>query len=199
MPGTSTSKNMQDSNLPDQSGAAQGFRVGPGMHVQLDYRVRDAEGEAVGPELERLEVIFGAGQLLPVVEQTLDGMAVGESKQLKLLARDAYGPRNPDAVLEVDRGEFPDDAEPGDYFEVENADEGILVLRVLEVEEEFVLVDLNHPLAGQDLDVSVTVLQVRPATQQEFDAALQVGAIDGQEGHSPLISPDRLLRSHHRR
>jgi FKBP-type peptidyl-prolyl cis-trans isomerase SlyD len=183
----------------DSAGLAEGFRVGPGMHVQLDYRVHDAEGEAVGPELERLEVIFGMGQLLPVVEQTIDGLGVGQSKRLKLLARDAYGQRNPDAVLEIERGEFPPDVAEGDYFEVENPDEGLLVLRILEVAEEFVVVDLNHPFAGQDLDVEVTILQVRPATQQELELALQVGASDEPDEQLPLISPDSLLRGHGRR
>jgi FKBP-type peptidyl-prolyl cis-trans isomerase 2 len=190
---------MVDDTLADGTGRAEAFRVGPGMHVRLDYRVRDAEGEAVGPDLERLEVTFGMGQLLPVVEQTIDGLAAGESKQLRLLASDAYGPRNPDAVLEVEREEFPSDVVPGDYFEVENADAGLLVLRILEVGEDFVLVDMNHPLAGQDLDVEVVVLEVRPATRQELEWALQVGASDDRDEQSPLISPDRLLRGHARR
>ncbi len=194
-----TAKTGPDSAGHEDAGRDEGFRVGPGMHVQLDYQVRDAEGEAVGPDLERLEVIFGMGQLLPVIEQTIDGLGVGQSKRLKLLARDAYGQRNPEAVLEIERGEFPPDVAEGDYFEVENPDEGLLVLRILDVEEEFVLVDMNHPLAGQDLDVEVSILQVRPATQQELELALQVGVREEPEEQLPLISPDRLLQGHRRR
>jgi FKBP-type peptidyl-prolyl cis-trans isomerase SlyD len=184
---------------PDEKAESHGFRVGPSMHVQFDYRVRDAEGELVGSDPERLEAIFGAGQLLPAVELAVDGLGVGETKQLKLHARDAYGQRNPDAVLEVDRSEFPRDVAEGDFFEVENADQGLLVLRVLEVGEDYVIVDLNHPLAGQDLDVQISVLDVRPATQEELELALQVGTTDDSSAESPLISPDSLLRGCRRR
>ena len=60
---------MVASEKQESSGKRYFYRVGPGMHVQLDYRVRDAEGEAVGPDIERLSVIFGAGQLLARSEE----------------------------------------------------------------------------------------------------------------------------------
>jgi FKBP-type peptidyl-prolyl cis-trans isomerase 2 len=169
------------------------------MHVQLEYRVRDADGEAVGPDVERLAAVFGMGQLLPAIERAIDGLAVGAQKQTKLLCRDAYGPRQPDSVLEVERDEFPSDVEPGDYFEVENADRGLLVLRVLEVEADYVLVDLNHPLAGQDLDIDLNILAVRPAERNELDTALELANRQLTEPEPSLISPDSLLRGRGRR
>lgn len=178
---------------------SSGFRVGPSMHIQVEYRVSDAEGEAVGADSEHLTAIYGMGQLLPEVEKQLDGMEVGEAKRIKLAARDAYGSRNPDAVLEVERGEFPDDVQPGDFFEVENADRGVLVLRILEVADEAVLVDLNHPLAGQDLEVEMKILDVRPATQAELEHAMAVANEPKDLPESPLISPDALLRGPRRR
>ena len=183
----------------DHTSRVGGFRIGPSMHVQLDYRVRDAEGELVGPDPERLTAIFGAGQLLPAVERAVDGLGIGETRQLHLRARDAYGKRNPDAVLEVDRSEFPSDVAEGDYFEVENADQGLLVLRVLDVGDDYVVVDLNHPLAGQDLDVQISVLDVRPATPEELELAIQAGTTEEQPAESTLISPDTLLRGRRRR
>jgi FKBP-type peptidyl-prolyl cis-trans isomerase SlyD len=190
---------MAASTKPEPLARLDGYRVGPGMQVQLDYRARDAEGEAVGPDAERLSVVYGMGQLLAPVERAIDGLGIGETRQLKLRARDAYGPRNPEAVLEVDRSEFPSDVGPGDYFEVENADQGLLVLRILEVGDDWVLVDLNHPLAGQDLDVGITIVDVRPATQDELDNALTMGVTREPGAESPLISPDRLLRGRCRR
>jgi FKBP-type peptidyl-prolyl cis-trans isomerase SlyD len=190
---------MVPSTKPKAVELRDAFRVGPGMHVQLDYRVSDAEGEAVGPDAERLVIIFGTGQLIPAVEQAIDGLGVGETKQITLRMGDAYGPRNPDAILEVDRSEFPPDVEPGDFFEVENADQGVLVLRILEVGDDFVVVDMNHPLAGQDLDVVMTILDVRPATQDELDLAIKVGIAEESRADSPLISPDSLLRGRRRR
>jgi FKBP-type peptidyl-prolyl cis-trans isomerase SlyD len=169
------------------------------MFVEFTYHVRDAEGELVGPEDERLNCVFGMGQLLPEVERSVDGLGIGEVRKLKLLARDAYGARDPEAVLEVERAEFPEDVSAGDYFEVENVEEGVLVLRVLEVAPEYVLVDLNHPLAGQDLEVEVTVNDVRPATQEELDLAMKTGIEGDEEGVDGLIAPESLLRGTKRR
>jgi len=186
----------KDSASEDKSAP---YRVGPGMFVELSYAVRDEEGESVGPDDEELCCVHGMGQLLPKVEQAIDGLCASESRTVKLSATDAYGPRDPEAVLEVERGEFPEDVAIGDYFEVENADEGLLVLRVLEVEPEFVLVDLNHPLAGQNLEVSVLVRTVRPATQGELDLALKTGLEGVDEGSPKLIAAESLLRGPKRR
>lgn len=185
----------------DKNGTAvpSNFCVGPGMFIGISYCVRDAEGELIGPDSERIECVFGMGQLLPKIEQAIDGLRVGGVRKTKLVARDAYGPRDPEAVLEVERGEFPPDVAPGDYYEVENADEGLLVLRVLEVEPEFVLVDLNHPLAGQDLDVEIRVETVRPATQEEMDLAMKVGLEAEESEGQALIAPESLLRGPKRR
>lgn len=186
-------------SAPSKNETASGFRVGPGMFIELSYLVKDAEGELVGSDNERMSCVFGMGQLLPEVERSVDGLGVGDSRLLKLAARDAYGPRDPEAVLEVERSDFPDDVSVGDYFEVENEDEGILVLRVLEVEADYVLVDLNHPLAGQDLEVSVTVDVVRPATQEELDLAIKSGLEGDDAADASLIAPESLLRGPKRR
>lgn len=187
------------SNNAEPTSRNDGFRVGPSMRVHLEYRVSDADGEAVGPDIEKLTAIVGAGQLLPAIERQIDGLSAGDTKQIKLLARDAYGPRDPDAVLEVERSEFPDDVAPGDYYEVENADQGLLVLRILEVADDFVLVDMNHPLAGQDLQVQITIGEVRPATREELDLALSLENRDPEMPETPLISPEALLRGPRRR
>lgn len=190
---------MSISPQSDNQDPGPAFSVGPGMFVELRYQVKDAEGESVGPDDEQVGFVFGMGQLLPSVERAVDGLRPADTRQLKLASRDAYGPRDPDAVLEVERGEFPPDVEAGDYFEVENADEGLLVLRVLDVTDDSVMVDLNHPLAGQDLQVTVTVLQVRPASQEEQDLALKTG-LEGEEVTTPgLIAPESLLRGPKRR
>lgn len=187
------------SNKSESTSGNGGFRVGPSMHVQLEYRVHDADGEVVGPDAEKLTAIVGAGQLLPAIERQIDGLSTGDTRRIKLLARDAYGPRDPDAVLEVERTEFPEDVAPGDYFEVENADRGLLVLRILEVGDDFVLVDMNHPLAGQDLEVQLTINGVRPATREELDAAFSLENSESKEPMTPLISPEALLRGPGRR
>jgi FKBP-type peptidyl-prolyl cis-trans isomerase SlyD len=179
------------------------YQVGPETYVTLEFSVRDAEGESVA-QASRLSFVFGRGQLLPVLERAVDGLSAGEKKSVTIDARDAYGKRDPKAMIEVDRSEFPDDVAPGDHFEVENEHGNLLVLRVLEVLSDAVVVDMNHPLAGQDIVVDVEILDVRPATSAELaeaEALLEEGvSLDAearahqQEPSAGLLSIDSLLR-----
>lgn len=177
------------------------YQIGPGAFVSLDYAVFDADGDAVATGPSRLEFVFGLGQLLPAIERALDGLGVGAQRSLTLKARDAYGRRDPKAVLEVDRSEFPPDVAPGDRFEVENEEGAVLVLQVLDVGPETVHLDLNHPLAGQDLRVELSVVGVRPATSEELEAAeraLEASEAEGAVGPKvqppPLVPLESLLR-----
>ena len=136
------------------------FQVGPGMMVTLRFALFDQDDEPVevpGGE-EESSFAFGFGELLPALEQALYGAMVGEHRSVALRAEDAYGRRDEAEVIEVDRAEFPEGAEPGDTFEAENAVGQVVLLTVLETTEERVVVDGNHPLAGQDVRFEVEVL-----------------------------------------
>jgi FKBP-type peptidyl-prolyl cis-trans isomerase SlyD len=126
---------------------------------------------------------------------------VGDVVTISLAPKEAFGHRDPARVLEVSSDDFPPDVQPGDRFEVENEDGGILVLSVLEVGEGFVVVDSNHPLCEQTVKLVVTVLEVRPATEEELSAALSeaeeaaaAAAGDGANLSSPLVPLERLLK-----
>lgn len=179
------------------------YQIGPDTYVILDFAVFDAEGDAVTSGAERLELVFGRGQLLPSLERALDGLSAGDRKAVTLRPRDAYGERDPKAILEVDRSEFPPEVAPGDRFEVENEAGAVLVLQVLDVGPETVHLDLNHPLAGQEIRIELAIVDVRPASAQELaeaDAALEAeqDSPGGGQGTIPVASPviplDRLLR-----
>jgi FKBP-type peptidyl-prolyl cis-trans isomerase SlyD len=147
------------------------FQIGPQTFVTLSYHAFDAEGE-VASEPEVLGYVFGMGGLLPEVERALDGRIAGDKLQVRLAENQAYGARNPKGILEVDREDFPEDVAAGDRFEVENEQGGVLVLHVLDVQADVVVVDTNHPLSGQEVSLSIEVLEVRPAEQEEIEAAL---------------------------
>lgn len=171
------------------------------MLVRLSYRVFDAEGEQVGEgePAAPLGAIFGYGELLPALERALDGKTTGERATLELAPREAYGERDPKALIEVDREEFPADVAPGDRFEAERDEGGIVVLKVLDVTEDAVVVDLNHPLAGQKVRYELEVVEVRPATPGELEQAvfrLEAPEAPGPEGLIPL---GRLLTGGRRR
>lgn len=172
-----------------------GYQIGPETFYTFSFAVADADGEAVGGE-EVIEAVFGLGQLLPAVERALEGRAEGESFEVVLEPRDAFGRRRAEAILEVDRADFPENVAPGDRFEAENADGGILVLHVLSVAEDHVVLDTNHPLADQKVTVSGKVLSVRPATADELEGAVQAMEEDLQFLNQPPpdVSVSSLLR-----
>lgn len=148
-------------------------QVGPGTVVRLAYEVFDADGDRVdGSEpAAPIEFVFGYGTLLPAIERAIEGLSAGDQRSLLLRPDAAYGRRDPRAVLELARDEFPEGVQPGDRFELENESGGLLVLKVLDVDDDRVVLDLNHPLAGQRVKIEVTVEDVRPATADELDRA----------------------------
>jgi FKBP-type peptidyl-prolyl cis-trans isomerase SlyD len=169
-------------------------QLGPGVWARLRYRVFDAEGEALEPEAVESGFVFGYGALLPALEAALGGKSAGSRFSVELAPKDAFGRRDPGLCLEVDRHEFPPDVAPGDRFDAEGADGTPLVLQVLEVSEEAVVLDLNHPLAGQRVRFEVEVLEARPASSEELALAEAQLAEEPEGSPVPLIDPARLLR-----
>jgi FKBP-type peptidyl-prolyl cis-trans isomerase SlyD len=173
------------------------------MWVSLRVLVHDAEGAPVQDEPTEMRFVFGYGALLPAVEQALEGLEAGAKKSGLLKPEDAFGKREPQAVLEVLRDEFPEDVAEGDVFEADEAEGpdapgGPVVLRVLEVKSDSVILDRNHPLAGQKVRFDVEVVEVRPATDAEISAAED--ALDDPEPPEPgLIPAASLLRGGTRR
>lgn len=175
--------------------------VGPETLVSIGYSVFDAEGELV--ETSILDAVFGYGELLPAVEQAVDGLTVGGRRRLELPPGQAYGERDPRAIVELDREDFPPDVALGDCFEAESASGGVVLLQVLEVLEDAVVVDTNHPLAGQTVRIELVVESVRPATSDEIEQA--VLRLERRQEEAPLapepglVPPGRLLQGPSRR
>jgi FKBP-type peptidyl-prolyl cis-trans isomerase SlyD len=173
------------------------FQIGPGMHVRLSYRVFDEEGEALHNAPEELSILVGYGALLPAIEERLDGLQPGEVRRIELPAQRAFGRRDPKAIVEVERGEFPPDVAAGDRFDAEGADGKPVVLQVLDVTDDAVIVDGNHPLAGQRVCFEIAVREVRPASAEELAAAEErlEGGLQGDNSRIDALIPlGRLLR-----
>jgi FKBP-type peptidyl-prolyl cis-trans isomerase SlyD len=180
-----------------------GFQVGPEMWVRVRVMIHDAEGEAVEQEPSESSFVFGMGSLLPALEAGIEGMPVGGRRSITLKPHDAFGERDPKATLEVLRDEFPEDVAEGDVFDADEDDSaeapgGMVLLRVLEVTPETVILDRNHPLAGQKVRFDVEVVEVRPADEAEILAAEQ--ALSASEPpKEALIPAASLLRGGTRR
>lgn len=173
--------------------AESAYQAGPGLWVEIAAAVYDADDEPVDGADQAFGFVFGFGQALPGIERALEGRVAGDQVSIVLAPHEAYGARDESLVVAVAREELADDIRPGDRIEVEDAHGAILVLRVLELDEEEVRVDFNHPLAGQKVRYETRILQVRPASEDEILAAER--ALDENEAQtSELLPPERLLR-----
>ena len=175
-----------------------GYQLSPGMWARLGYQVFDEEDAVVETGESELCCLIGYGVLFPALEEKLEGLAQGSLRTVLLAPEQAFGVRNPEAQVEVDRADFPEDVAAGDCYEAEDEDGRPVLLQVLDVSEEGVLVDSNHPLAGQTLRFEVEAREVRSATEQELlDAERRLAA--QQSEPEPLITPESLLRGPSRR
>ena len=147
--------------------------IGPGKWVQIEYELRDGRGNQLEKTEEPVEFVYGSSDLLPAFEEALEGLEQGDAVNISIPPEDAYGTRDESNVFRVDRSEFPEDAELeiDDEFVAEGEDGSQLNMRVDEVHDDYVLVDANHPLAGETLNFQVHVMTVRPATEDELLAA----------------------------
>jgi FKBP-type peptidyl-prolyl cis-trans isomerase SlyD len=168
------------------------------MWARLGYQVFDAEGEKVETGESELCCLIGYGILFPALEDKLEGLSQGASRTVLLKPEQAFGLRDPEAQVEVDRSDFPADVAAGDCYEAEDEAGRPVLLQVLDVSEDAVLVDSNHPLAGQILRFEVEAREVRPATEAELEQAEQ-RLLTQEADPEPLITPESLLRGPTRR
>ena len=152
----------------------QNLVVANDMVVQLDYTLTLANGEIYdsSDETGPLEYIQGQGHIISGLEEALYGMAVGDEKDVVVTPDLGYGEYDPEAVQTLPLDVFPPDMElePGMAIDLydEDTDEEVEAY-VAEVDEDSVVVDFNHPLAGETLNFHVKVVGVRPATDSELD------------------------------
>lgn len=153
--------------------------IAPDRAVSLTYTLSGADGTVI--ESGQIDYLHGYGNIVPGLESALEGAAVGANLQVEVPAALGYGERMEVAPQRVPRESFPDDMEiaPGMQFHARGPAGEALPVWVVGLEEEVVLVDPNHPLAGATLHFDVTILSVRPATSEE----IQHGHIHGPDGH----------------
>lgn len=139
--------------------------------VEIEYTLTLDSGEVVdrsAPD-KPLGFIFGVNAIIPGLEKKLTGMSAGESAKLVVEADEAYGKRDEELVRELPRGNFPEgmDIEVGMIFQAQSP-QGPANLRVVEVGEETIKGDFNHPLAGERLNFDVKIVNVREASDAEL-------------------------------
>ena len=147
------------------------MNIGKDTVVTITYVVRDLDGKLMEESDEPVSYLHGGyDNIFPLVEQALEGKSVGETFDLKLQPADAFGEFDEDLVRMEPREAFPPEIEIGMQFvgsPVEGGEE--LLYTVTDIAEEKVVVDGNHPYAGQAVLFQCQVSGVRAATPDEVE------------------------------
>lgn len=135
-----------------------------GNSVKVHYTGKLDDGTVFDSSVGRepLDFTVGAGQLIAGFDEAVVGMAVGEKKTVRIAAEQAYGPHNPEMTLQVPRSDLPADIQPELGMQLEASQEGghSMVVTVVEVTDESVTFDANHPLAGKALTFEIEVVEL---------------------------------------
>lgn len=109
-----------------------------------------------------LEFTIGSGQVIPGFDAAVADLAVGDTATVTIPAADAYGEHSPEGLQTFPREAFPPDANPevGWAVELQDEDGNRVPAMVVEVTDETISLDFNHPLAGQDLTFEITLVEV---------------------------------------
>jgi len=140
--------------------------VGPGTKVTLHFALQLENGDIVDSNFEREPAVFtvGDGNLLPGFEKALFGMYEGDHKTLVIKPEEGFGQRNPNNVQEIPRSQFNAELELAEGLMLSFADAQKTELPgvVQKFDDEVVIIDFNHPLAGRDILFEVAILKIEP-------------------------------------
>ena len=132
-------------------------------------------------EEQPLTFLYGAGQMLPKFEENLSTLSTNDPYEFHLTAEDAYGQYDDEAVASLQKEMFKgtDIPEIGSVLPLQDNNGNHFQGQVVSIAEDSVIVDLNHPMAGQELHFKGKIIEVRPATPEE----LSHGHAHGPDGH----------------
>jgi FKBP-type peptidyl-prolyl cis-trans isomerase SlyD len=142
-------------------------------HLTFHYTLRNREGRVLDTSrgADPLSCVEGAGQIIEGLEEPLLGMKAGDKRMIVVAPERAYGVREEGLIQKVPRDRLPvEEIRVGDQFQT-GPDRQSPIVTVVAIEGSEVLLDANHPLAGEELHFEVELLALRPATPAELQAA----------------------------
>ena len=135
-----------------------------GDTVKIHYTGKLADGTVFDTSSNKdpLQFTVGGGQVIQGFDEAVTGMVVGETKTAEITCDKAYGPRNDNMIIVVDKKQVPPELKPqeGQRLEVGSASGELLAVTVIEVSEETITLDANPPLAGEDLTFDLELLEI---------------------------------------
>ncbi|MEV6098402.1 peptidylprolyl isomerase [Nocardia sp. NPDC051981] len=151
--------------------------------VSIEYTLKADDGEVLDTSVGEAPLVYlhGADNIVPGLEQALEGKSTGDELVVVVEPEDAYGEYLAELVSAVPRDMFEgvDELEPGMEFHAEAPDGDSQIVTVRQVDGDEVTIDANHPLAGQRLHFTVKVVDVRDASEDE----LAHGHPHGEDDH----------------
>lgn len=145
--------------------------ISDGVVAIIHYTLKNDQGEVLDSSEggDPLPYLHGASNIVPGLERELEGLSVGDKKDVSVAPEEGYGVVNPAMIQAVPRDAFPEDAEvaPGVQFLMQGEGGHPIPIWVTAVENDTVTIDANHPLAGQTLHFSIEVAAIRLPTDEE--------------------------------
>ncbi len=143
-------------------------QVKSGDKIKVHYHGKLTSGETFDSSAGREPLAFevGSGMVIKGFDDGVTGMTVGEKKTVQIPFMDAYGPRNPEMVIEMPKERFPAEMEIeiGMPLVMSDGQGQQFQVTIVEIKEVSVMLDANHPLAGQDLTFDLELVEIEGAS-----------------------------------
>lgn len=141
-------------------------KIEEGMTVIMNYTGKFTDDTIFDSSYGREPIEFkhGAGRVIPGLEKGIKGLGIGDQKKLHIKAEDAYGTRDPDKIMRVPAAVLGEGADPKPGMEVRmknRADHSEKIAKIISIENDILVLDLNHPLAGKDLIFEVEIIDIK--------------------------------------
>jgi FKBP-type peptidyl-prolyl cis-trans isomerase SlyD len=160
--------------------------VSDGKVISFNYTLRTEDGEVLDTSEpgEPLAYLHGAENIVPGLEEQLTGHKSGDSFDATVKPEDGYGVRDPEGLRPIPREAFPEDAEleAGMELVLEDDEGNLTPIWIVDIRDEVVIIDTNHPLADITLCFSIEIVGIRSATASELEHG---HPHDEHDGHGP--------------
>ena len=148
--------------------------------VTVQLKLQDASGKSLGSNNQPMAYLHGGyDNIFPKLEAALEGQDVGFKISMELTPEDAFGQRDEALMQTIPKSQFPPGVKVGGQLEGRGEAGTAVEFTVVKIKGDKVLLDANHPYAGMKLRVTVKVLEVRLATEEEITH----GHVHGAHGH----------------
>ena len=145
--------------------------------VSYNLHKNTAEGELIESTegKEPLRFLSGLGQMIPDFENNVVNLNQGDTFSFGIKAENAYGSRTEEAIIELPQdifkkeGKLVEEVQVNNVLPLQDLNGNVVPAKVVSINTETITVDVNHPLADQDLHFTGTVVEVREATKEEVD------------------------------